>query len=58
MPISLAALSVTSGFSSGGGDGMPASSSKSTEGRQDTGLEEVLLEDDSGFRDDLLRGGG
>lgn len=58
MPINLAALSATSGLSSGGGDGIAASSSGSIEGRRDTGLEEGLLDDDSGFRDDLLRGGG
>lgn len=58
MPISLAALSFTSGLSSGGGDGMAASSSGSMEGRLDTGLEEGRLDDVSGFRDDLLRGGG
>jgi hypothetical protein len=58
MPINLAALSVTSGVSSGGGDGMAASSSGSIEGRRDTGLEEGRLDEDSGLRDDLLLGGG
>ncbi|KAJ5212538.1 uncharacterized protein N7498_004184 [Penicillium cinerascens] len=57
MPINLAALSATSGLSSGGGVGMAASPSASTEGRLDAGFDDGLVAAD-GFLVDLLRGGG